>query len=53
MGKGAGNMRAVLGMALLAALAACSGTMPAQGSSGGGSGITVFGTVDSSVTHTR
>ena len=39
--------------ALLAALAACSGTMPAQGSSGGESGITVFGTVDNSVTHTR
>ena len=39
--------------ALLAALAACSGTMPAQGSSGGESGITVFGTVDTSVTHTR
>jgi hypothetical protein len=28
MGKGAGNMRAVLGMALLAALAACGGQAP-------------------------
>ncbi|GGH52306.1 hypothetical protein GCM10010975_06780 [Comamonas phosphati] len=37
---------------MLAALSGCSGTMPTQSSSGE-SGVTVFGTIDTSVSHTR
>lgn len=37
---------------MLAALSACSGTTPVQSGSGE-SGITVFGTIDTSITHTR
>lgn len=37
---------------MLAALSACSGTTPVQSGSGE-SGITVFGTIDTNISHTR
>lgn len=37
---------------MLAALSACSGTVPTQSDSSQ-SGVTVFGTIDTNISHTR
>ena len=46
---------AALGCAVLWGLAGCSGTMPSQDSSNqsSGSGVTVFGTIDTNISHTK
>lgn len=38
---------------LTAALTACSGTTPTQSGQSSQSGVTVFGTIDTSISHTR